>query len=186
MVACNARPGPMVLSFLIYRLQIKIPAGTVAAIVATIAVCQPIFLDRQLGIGIKRGKTCRDHGPLYHASGRQSRHLWEWWMSCLSAYSMSLVEKWLTQQQSRAIRPWYTKHPSLNMPTYSSASDFSIYRRPIGLGDLRPITLRTHTPPPEPYTQPTSRTNLCSPLLYLPTTIYYRLSTAFPKIITSS
>ena len=37
MVACNARPGPIILSFLIYRLQIRIPAGTVAAIIATIA-----------------------------------------------------------------------------------------------------------------------------------------------------
>lgn len=44
MVARNARPGPIVLSFLIYRLQIRIPAGTVAAIIATIAICQPISL----------------------------------------------------------------------------------------------------------------------------------------------
>jgi len=37
-VACNASPGPIVLSSRIYRLQMSIPAGTVAAIVATIAI----------------------------------------------------------------------------------------------------------------------------------------------------
>ena len=63
MKACNAKPGPIVLSFLIYRLQIRIPAGTVAAIIATIAVCQPIFFDRQLKSGIERGETYRGHGP---------------------------------------------------------------------------------------------------------------------------
>jgi len=78
MVACNAKPGPMVLSFLIYRLQMRIPAGTVAAIIATIAVCQPIFLDRQLRTGTGRGETYRGHGPLYHASGRQNTHLLGW------------------------------------------------------------------------------------------------------------
>jgi hypothetical protein len=135
---------------------------------------------------MERGATYRGRGPLYRASARQSRHLWEWWMSYLSAYSMPLVEKWLTQQQSRAIRPSYTKRPSLNMPTYSSASDSPIYRRPIGLDDSRSITLRTHTPPPKSYTQPSRRTNLCSPLLYFSTTIHHSLPTALPKIITSS
>jgi len=53
MVACNARPGPIVLSFLIYRLQIRIPAGTVAAIIASIAICQPIFLDWEVRSGIE-------------------------------------------------------------------------------------------------------------------------------------
>jgi len=67
MVACNAKPGPMVLSFLIYRLQIRIPAGTVAAIIATIAVCQPIFFDRKLRSKTGRGETYRGRGPLCHA-----------------------------------------------------------------------------------------------------------------------
>lgn len=136
-VACNASPGPMVLSFRIYRLQMRIPAGTVAAIVATIAVwlVHSILYDEK---EVRELTETMDHYTVHQAD----KVCVGWNSGCsICQYHTTLWMPRLTQQQSRVIHPSYTKRQSLNMPTWLSAS---LIR---GAGQRRLLRLTVHLPP---------------------------------------